>query len=309
MSKASPLPPTNVVKAPFPKETLVGGLHALFAYSAWGLAPLYWKLIVSVPAPQLVSHRILWSLVALVPTLVFAGQWKAFLKSLGDRRRIILLTVTATLLSANWLAFIFAVQNRLIVQASLGYFITPLFNVVLGRIFLKERLRPIQQIAFALVCCGVLSLVVQAHQIPWTALFVAATFSSYGLLRKIAPVDALIGLSIENLVLSPVALGYLLYCNATHELALFKNLQTDLLIPLTGPITAVPLISFALAAKRLRLSTLGFFQYLAPTIQLLLAVFAYGEPFTGTHMIAFGLIWCALGIYLIDSVYAAKAAA
>jgi chloramphenicol-sensitive protein RarD len=230
-----------------------------------------------------------------------------FVESLSDRRRILLLTLTASLLSANWLAFIFAVQNKLIVQASLGYFITPLFNVVLGRIFLKERLRPIQQLAFALVCCGVLTLVVQAHQIPWMALFVAATFSMYGLLRKIAPVEALIGLSIENLVLSPIALGYLLYCSQTHELALFKNPQTDLLIPLTGPITAVPLISFAMAAKQLRLSTLGFFQYLAPTIQLLLAIFAYNEPFTGTHMIAFGLIWCALGIYLIDSSYAAKA--
>ncbi len=255
---------------------------------------------------QMVAHRALWSLFVLLPLLLVADKFRAFGDALRNRRLRLILLCSATLICANWLAFIWAVNNQLVLQSSLGYFMTPLVNVVLGRIFFKEYLRPAQKAAFVLALIAVAALTFQAKAIPGISIFLALTFSAYGALRKVAPVESLVGLTVETLFASPVALLYLSICAVQGNLAFFKDAHSDLIVALAGPITTIPLLTFASATKRLRYSTLGFFQYLSPTFQFLLAVFAFKETFTTGHMLAFIGIWSALVIYLVDSIVAAR---
>ena len=291
---------------PSGNKSLEGACYAILAYGFWGFVPIYWKLIASVPAPQTVAHRVGWSVVALIPLLIATRKIKELVATLKAPGKLVMLFVTATLLSLNWLAFIWAVTNNAVLDSSLGYFMNPLVNVAFGRIFLKEHLRPAQMVAVLLAFGGVVALTLQAGRVPVLSIFLAVTFSAYGLLRKMAPVEPLVGLSVETILMLPFACAYLLWTQMTGALEFFMNFTQDLLVVLAGPVTTLPLLWFAAAGKRLKYSTLGFFQYISPTCQFLLAVFVYHEVFTQGHLYAFVCIWVALGIYLIDSLREAK---
>ncbi len=284
-------------------QLTAGALNALLAYGAWGLMPVYWKLVSAVPAPQMVAHRVVWSVVVLAVLLGAFRRWRVFARCLASPRQLLLLLLTATLIAGNWLIFIWAVQAGFVLNVSLGYFINPLVNVALGVIVLGERLRPRQGLAVLIAAAGVVYLGWQLGVVPWISLGLALSFAIYGLLRKLAPVDALVGLSVETLLLGPVAAAYLLWCAGTGRGA-FPSGQwsLDALVVAAGLATALPLLWFANAARRLRYATLGFFQYLAPSVQLLLAVAVYGEAFTTVHAVTFGCIWAALLLYSADAV-------
>lgn len=295
------------LKPPDTDPALAGAGYALLAYLAWGLMPIYWKWVAAVPPLEMVAHRVAWSVLVLLALVAWRRRFGALAAALVNRRDLALLFATAVLVSFNWLTFIFAVQNEYVVEASLGYYINPLLNVVLGMVFLGERLRPWQWLAVVLAALGVGWLTVASGVLPWISLILAGSFGVYGLLRKVAKVDGIIGLTVETLLMLPLTLVYLLYLQAAGAAGFPSgDLTLDLLVPLAGLVTALPLLWFANAARRLRYSTLGFFQYLAPSCQLLLAVLVYGEPFTVHHGVAFGCIWGALAIYTLDTTRALR---
>jgi chloramphenicol-sensitive protein RarD len=284
-----------------------GIIYALLAYLTWGLMPIYWKFVDRVPAVQMVAHRVIWSVLVMIVLLHLLKRWSSVAAILRDRKRTLLLLGTAALISVNWLTFVWAVQQGKVLEASLGYFINPLLNVVLGMLFLGERLRPWQILAVGLATAGVGYFIVRLGIVPWVALALASSFGSYGLLRKIAPVDGLVGLAVETFLLAPFALSYLLYVDIVGTAVFLRDgWRLDLLIAQAGWITALPLLWFANAAKRLRYATLGFFQYLAPSCHFLLAVGLYGETLTQPHRVMFGCIWTALAIYTTDSARALR---
>jgi len=277
-----------------------GVIATLVAFTVWGLAPLYFKAVGSVPPTEIVAHRVLWSLVFLTALLAF---WRGFggLWRLRSQPRLLgVLALASTLTGSNWLVFVWAISADRLIEASLGYFINPLVSILLGRLVLGERLRPLQRAAVALACAGVLWRVWQVGSVPWIALFLALTFGFYGLLRKRAPVDAINGLFVETLVTAPLAVGWLLWLALHGSLHFGAGTLTDLLLPFAGVMTAVPLMLFAVGAKRLPLSTIGFLQYLAPSLNFLLAVFVFHEPFDAAQLIGFAMIWAALAIYSVD---------
>jgi chloramphenicol-sensitive protein RarD len=285
-----------------------GVLAALAAFSIWGLAPLYFKAVGSVPPTEIVAHRILWSLLLLAALLAF---WRGFdgLRRLRAQPRLLgLLTLTAMLTGSNWLVFVWAISAGRLIEASLGYFINPLVSVLLGRIFLGERLRPMQQAAVGLALAGVLWRVWQVGSPPWIALFLALTFGFYGLLRKRAPVDAISGLFVETLITAPIAVAWLLWLAAGDALQFGEDPLVSALLPLAGVLTAVPLMLFAVGAQRLPLATVGFLQYVAPSLNFLLAVFVFREPFDLAQLVGFALIWAALAIYSADMLHASRRA-
>ncbi len=278
-----------------------GILYALLAYGAWGVFPLYWKGFGGVPPVEVISHRLIWSLVFLVLLAGFQGQLKACLRIVRTPRLVGVLFLTAALLSFNWGLFVYGVNTAQVVETSLGYFINPLVNVLLGFLVLRERLARAQVVAVALAAAGVVYFGWHLWKVPWIALGLAASFGLYGLLRKIVPVDPLPGLIVETAVMTPVAAA-LIAILAAHGSAHFAD-SPALTLPFLGGgiVTAFPLIWFISAAKLLPLSTLGFFQYLAPTLQLLVGVFLFHERFTHRDAIAFALIWLAIGIFLASS--------
>jgi chloramphenicol-sensitive protein RarD len=272
------------------------------AYLIWGCFPIYFKALASVPAFQVVSHRIVWSLLLLWIIIGVRGKWRDLQEALRNRRAVALLTVSALLIAANWLVFIIAVGHAQVIQSSLGYFMTPFISVLLGVLFLRERLRRLQLVSLLLAAVGVLLLNLQYGRFPWVALILALTFGSYGLLRKIVSVDSLTGLTVETLLLGPAALGYLLFVSGQGT-GTFPSQSTVInsLLPLAGIATAVPLLLFASAARRLRLATIGFLQYITPTMHFLLAVLLYKEPFTRAHLTSFLFIWTGLCCYSFDA--------
>ena len=279
---------------------------AFTAFAIWGLAPLYFKAVGSVPPVEIVVHRVLWSALLLA---VLLALWRGFghLRRLRTEPRLLaVLTLTAVLTGSNWLVFVWAISADRVLEASLGYFINPLVSVLLGRLFLGERLRPLQQVAVALACAGVLWRMLQVGALPWVALFLALTFGFYGLLRKRAPIDAVSGLFVETLLTLPLALAWLGWLAVHGELNFGHGAATDWLLPLAGVLTAVPLMLFAFGAQRLPLSTIGFLQYIAPTLNFVLAVFVFREPFDSLQLIGFGLIWAALAVYSLDMASAAR---
>lgn len=281
-------------------------LAAFTAFAIWGLAPLYFKAVGSVPPVEIVVHRVLWSALLLA---VLLALWRGFghLRRLRTEPRLLaVLTLTAVLTGSNWLVFVWAISADRVLEASLGYFINPLVSVLLGRLFLGERLRPLQQVAVALACAGVLWRMLQVGALPWVALFLALTFGFYGLLRKRAPIDAVSGLFVETLLTLPLALAWLGWLAVHGELNFGHGAATDWLLPLAGVLTAVPLMLFAFGAQRLPLSTIGFLQYIAPTLNFVLAVFVFREPFDNLQLIGFGLIWAALAVYSLDMASAAR---
>ena len=281
---------------------LAGVASALGCFGFWGLFPIYFKLLGHVPAPEVLAHRVLWSAVLLLGLILAQGQWLALQAEFCNRRRLRFYLLTALLISGNWLLYIWAVQQGRILEASLGYYINPLVNVLLGVLFLDERLNWRQWIAVALAAAGVLVLVIGYGVFPWISLALALSFGSYGLLRKKTGHAATLGLCVETALLTPLALLLLAILAARGNGALGAvNGQTDLLLLAAGPITVAPLLLFLQATRLLRLSTVGLIQYLTPTLQFLLAVALYREPFTAIHLAAFGCIWLALALYSADA--------
>lgn len=277
------------------------------AYGLWGVLPIYFKALKSIDSVDIVAHRIVWSAPVLAALLSFSGAWGEVREALRNRRVVILLTVTALLIGGNWLLYVYAVNSGHILAGSLGYYLNPLANVLLGRIVLKERLTWLQWAAVALAAAGISALAIGALSQLWISLTLCVSFATYGLLRKIAPVDAVAGLAIETAILLPFAAAWLLWGLAAGT-PIFGTTQLHVvLIAFAGIVTATPLLLFTAAAKRLRYSTLGMLQFLAPTLQFLLAVSIYGEPFTTAHAIAFGSIWAALALYVLAIVRHARA--
>jgi chloramphenicol-sensitive protein RarD len=280
-----------------------GLLYGAGAYILWGLLPLYWRALHSVPALEILAHRVVWALVVTLALVALRrGGWAWLREALRTPRTIALFALSALLLSVNWGIYIWAVNAGHVVETSLGYFINPLVNVLLGVLFLKERLRPGQALAVAVALGGVLYLTVQLGAPPWIALSVAVTFGLYGLLRKTAPLGSLEGLTFETLLMFLPALGFLLW-QERLGVGVFPHsgITTTLLLIGAGAVTAVPLLLFAAGARRLTLTTLGILQYIAPTIQFTLGVTLFGEPLTTARLIGFAMVWAALAIYTLES--------
>lgn len=276
---------------------------ALGAYSIWGLIPVYFKLVAAAPALELLSHRVLWAFALLVPIGWHRDRLAELRRALASRQARIGLAASTVLIAVNWLVYIGAVYGGRIVEASLGYFLTPLVNVLLGVVALKERLERPVALALVLAGGGVAWLALAASRPPWIALGLALSFGSYGLVRKLVRgVGAMAGLTVETALLAPLALGYLAWARERGTLAFLSGRPLlDALLVLAGPITAVPLLLFAAALARLPLSSLGFLQYVSPSMQFLLAVLVYGEPFSTAQAGAFGLIWLALVLFALHS--------
>ncbi len=281
---------------------LSGPLAAAGAFILWGLFPLYIKQLQQVPALELVAHRSAWSLL-FVAVLLTALRRLAWLTAIVRQPRVLAtFALSAALLSANWLIYVWAVNDGRLLDASLGYFINPLFNVLLGHAVLHERPRPVQWVAVALAAAGVLWLAIGTGQIPWVALTLAGSFALYGLLRKTATLGAIEGLALETLLQAPVAVGYLLWL-AAHGSGEFGHgsARVDWLLVLAGPATALPLLLFAAGARRVTMATLGLLQYLGPTLQFAIGLWIYHEPFSAGRAVGFALIWAALVIYSAES--------
>ncbi|MCC2972993.1 EamA family transporter RarD [Massilia sp. IC2-476] len=275
-----------------------GILSAALAFLCWGLFPIYFHAIGEVPPAQILAHRVLWSLGFLLIVLAFRRQWK-WLAQVRQPRVFWSFVASAFLLSANWLAYIWAVNNGHVIEASLGYFINPLVNIMFGYLLLKERMRPAQWGAIAIAALGVAWLTWQAGSVPWIALFLAASFGGYGLLRKTAALGALEGLSFETMVLFPFAAAYVawLTVNGGNAFLEVDSDTTRVLLVAAGPITAIPLLLFATGARQIPLSILGLLQYLSPTIQFLLGVWLFQEHFSSDRLVGFAMIWAALALF------------
>jgi len=283
------------------KSVRTGVLLAIAAYSMWGAAPLYFKLLLSMPAMEILMHRIIWSMLVLVLLVLLTRQMPKVRAALKTPKVMVILLVSGVLLAANWLLFIWAVNNDHLLDASLGYYINPLLNVFLGRIFLAEKLRPLQQLAVALAVVGVAILIFSFGQIPWIALVLACSFGVYGLLRKLVAVDSLPGLLVETSMMLPFAVVYWLWF-ASEASNLFSNaLEINLILLFAGVVTTAPLLCFTGAARRIKYSTLGFFQYIGPTIIFVLAVVLYAEVLSEARLITFAFVWLALGVFSFDS--------
>ncbi|MDB5663091.1 MAG: putative Permease of the drug/metabolite transporter superfamily [Sphingomonas bacterium] len=284
-----------------------GVLLGASAYLIWGLLPLFLRLLAGVAPAQIVAHRVLWSLALLATIALIGGRFGGLAAAVRRPRVLPFLCATATLIAINWLIYAWAVLNHHVIETSLGYFINPLLSVVLGVVILKERLRPAQMVAVGAAAIGVAIMAVGQGAALWISLGLALSFGGYGLLRKMAPVDAFDGLTIESALLAPFAVALLLWASQAGQNAWGESMSRDMLLIASGPITAAPLILFAAAAKRMRLATLGLLQYIAPTLQFLQGWLLFGERLTTTHLVTFGFIWLGLALYAVDGVRTARA--
>ncbi len=275
----------------------------LAAYGLWGFAPLFWRLLEHVPALELLGHRVLWGFAFFAIYALATGQLQGLRAVLGDaalRRR---LAAAALFVGCNWFVFVYAVMTNRVLDVSLGYFMNPLLSVALGRFVLRETLRPLQVVGVALAAVGVLVVAMGAGGLPWISLVLATSFGLYGLIRKTTKVPPLVGSTFETLVLAPAALGGLIWLGLRGEGHLLAvDASTDLLLVCTGPVTAVPLLLFVHAAKRLPLTVVGFLQYLAPSLQFALAVLAFGEELRPSKLAAFGLVWAGLAVFSVSAI-------
>jgi chloramphenicol-sensitive protein RarD len=279
-----------------------GIVYGVLAYLLWGMLPLYWKLFLEVPAWEILGHRIVWSFVFVGLVLIVTRGWKLMRAPMAERKKLIAVIFCSLVISANWLLFIWAVNAGRVLETSLGYYINPLINVAFGVLFLKEKMKLGQWIAIGLATIGVAIMTVKYGQVPWIAITLAFTFALYGLAKKVAGVDSMIGLAWETMLVMPLSLGYLLLIHAQGtDTAFDLSGGRFFLLTLSGVATVLPLYWFAQATQRLTLSTIGFLQYLAPSTSLLLAVFLFKEPFTLTHLYSFGFIWSALVVFTFSS--------
>jgi len=292
---------------------VTGFWSGVAAYTIWGLVPLYWKLLKHVPAIQVLGHRIVWSLAVLIVLVAVLRRGRrrpqdgrsalAFV----SRRVVGLYAIAAGLIAVNWFLYVWAVGHDFVVETSLGYYITPLVNVLFGVLFFHERMRPAQWVSIALATTGVVQLTFAYGALPWIAFGLAASFGSYGLAKKKAPLDPVEGLTLETAILAPVAILYLVLLHRTGEGAFLRTGATsDALMIGGGVVTTVPLLLFAAAVRTVPLSVIGILQYIGPTLQFLLGVFVYEEPFSHSQLIGFSIVWAALAIYAGDSLRARR---
>jgi len=282
------------------RSALIAGIAA---FGFWGIIPIYWKFLQAVPASEILAHRFVWTTAFLAGLLTWQKRWPEVRAALRSRPTMLYCIGSGTAISCNWLMFIWAVNANHVLETSLGYFMTPLMNVFFGAIFLRERLTRLQFASFFLAMIGVLNLAIGYGRFPWIALGLCVSWGLYGLLRKLSGTAAIPGLFFETTLLLPVAVGYLFILQSQHA-AVFGGRHWDLslLLITTGVVTGLPLVWFGHAARHLRLTTIGFLQYLAPTGTFFLGVFLYLEPFTRAHLITFGLIWIALVIFTVEAI-------
>lgn len=272
-----------------------------------GLFPLYWKQLETITALQLIGHRVGWSFVLLVLVILVTRQWRAFRAVALGRKTLRIYLIAGLLIVVNWFTYVWAVTHNFVVETSLGYYINPLFTVLLGILILHERLRPLQWLPIGLAALGVLYLTITYGSLPWIALTLAVSFGLYGLVKKTAPLSSLYGLTLETGWLFLPALGYLIFCEVTGQGAfLHSGLQADWMMVGAGLVTTVPLLLFASAAPRVSLTTIGILQYINPTMQFLLGVLVYKEPFTHDRLIGFGLVWISLIIFWAEGLHARR---
>jgi chloramphenicol-sensitive protein RarD len=295
----------NASRTPKPHDR-AGIALGLLAYLLWGVLPIYFKLVEVQPATDIVAHRVVWSLPLLALLLVLSGGWSKVRQAVAHRRTVGILVLTAILIAANWLLYVEAVTRGHILAASFGYYLNPLANVLLGRFVLHERLDRRQWIAVGIAAAGICVLAAGALSQLWISLMLCATFATYGLLRKIVATDAATGLAIETAILFPLALLWLGWRHAQGAAVMGSTETLTILLLLAGLVSTTPLLLFTAAAKRLQYSTLGMLQFVAPTLQFLIAVVLYGEPFTIAHAIAFPAIWIALALYVSALLRAAR---
>jgi len=276
--------------------------YGIAAYAMWGFFPIYWKLLHEIPAIQLLGHRIVWSFLLLAAFILLTKQAGDFRSVAFNRRTLGIYTIAGVLLSANWLIYVWSVNAGFIVETSLGYFINPLLSVLFGVIFLRERLRPAQWVPVIIAAIGVTYLTVAYGRPPWIALSLAVTFGLYGLVKKLSPLGSVYGLTLETGIVFPIALLYLIVVQAGGAGEFLRDSFTiDLLLIGAGVVTTIPLLMFASAAKQIPLNMIGVLQYFAPTIQFLIGVFIYKEPFDHTRLIGFGIVWLALIIFWVEN--------
>ncbi|HMZ08194.1 MAG TPA: EamA family transporter RarD [Anaerolineales bacterium] len=279
-----------------------GILSGIAAYAMWGFFPIYWKLLHNVPAVQLLGHRISWSFLLLVMYILVTSQWKDFRASAFKPNVLGIYAVAGVLLSLNWLIYVWGVNAGYIVETSLGYFINPLLSVLLGVFFLREKLRPMQWVPVVLATIGVIYLTITYGRLPWIALSLAVTFGLYGFVKKLSPLGSVFGLTLETGIVFPIALIYLSFVQVNGTGAfLHDGPMVDFLLIGGGIVTTIPLIMFATAAKQIPLNMIGVLQYFAPTIQFLIGVFLYKEPFDSTRFIGFGIVWLALIVFWVEN--------
>jgi len=278
-----------------------GVIFAICAYTMWGIAPIYFKSLMSIPAAEVLMHRVVWSALVLVVLISLVKQWHKIRTALQSTKVIVTLLCAGMLLALNWLLFIWAVNNDRLLESSLGYYINPLINVFFGRLFLGEVLRPVQKLAVAIAAVGVAIMIFNYGQVPWIALTLAVTFSVYGLLRKQVAVDSMPGLLIETMMMLPIALVYWFWFAQVSGNLVENDNNLNLLLMAAGIVTTAPLLCFTAAARRIKYSTLGFFQYIGPSIMFCLAVLVYHEPLSQARLITFGFVWFALAVFSYDS--------
>lgn len=286
-------------------EIKLGAFQAAFSYILWGILPIYWKFLHHVNADEILANRVVWSFVLMLLLLFLMKKWSLFITTLKglkkNQKQLWALVIASLLVSCNWFVYIWAVNHDQMIQASLGYYINPLVSVLLGVLFLREKLSSAQLISFLLAMAGVLILIISYGQFPWIAFALALSFGLYGLAKKLIKVEAAIGLTLETMAVTPIALGYILFLFIQDKHSfLTVSLTTDLLLIGAGAATAVPLLYFAMGAQKIPLSMLGFFQYIAPTLTLIIGVFLYEEHFTKIHLLSFMFIWMALSVYSLS---------
>jgi chloramphenicol-sensitive protein RarD len=285
-----------------PKEERGALIAGLAAFGFWGVIPIYWKWMAAVPAPQILAHRVVWTALFLILVLSWKQRWNEVLSAMRSRRAALYCLASGASISVNWLVFIWAVNTNHVLETSLGYFMTPLVNVLFGAVFLRERLSRVQLASVLLATVGVLNLTMGYGRFPWVAVVLAVSFGLYGLLRKLSGTAATPGLFVETVLLVPVAIGYLVV-QQLHGTFFFgaPHWGASLLLFTTGVVTGLPLVWFGHAARHLRMTTLGFLQYIAPSCTFFLSIFFYDEPFTRAHLITFALIWLALAIVTAET--------
>ncbi|MCR3922506.1 MAG: EamA family transporter RarD [Firmicutes bacterium] len=281
-----------------------GVWYGVLAYTAWGILPLYWKLLQGIPALEILAHRIVWSFVFVGIILTITRGWPRLFAVMKQTKNVLSLFLAGFFMSINWYTYIWAVNSGHVIEASMGYYINPLFVVLLGVVILKEKLNRWQGLAIFLALIGVLIMTIQYGQIPWISLILAISFSLYGLSKKLINVDSLTSLALETAIVMPIALFYIINRQVQNVGALGRVSVAEMLILFgTGVITAIPLLAFAQGAKRIKLIMLGFLQYITPTSTLLLGIFIFKEHFSRTHLIGFSFIWAGLLVFIVVNVY------
>lgn len=284
----------------------IGIIYALLAYLIWGLVPLFWKQLADVDSAEIVAHRVVWSWLMVMVTILLLRKGKSLLALFSDKKMLVRLFFASALISLNWGIYIWAINSGNVVESSMGYFINPFINVLFGVVLFSEQLNKNQWFALGLAGIGVGYLIVFHGDVPYIALSLAGTFACYGVLKKTLQIDALGGMAFETGLLLIPAIVFLIYLSIQNQLAFGVTTKTDVYLILGGAVTLIPLLFFAAAAKRISMTALGMTQYLGPTLQLLIGVWIYQEPFGSERQIAFGFIWAGLLVYTLDQLNARR---